>query len=160
VQHLDPSIRDEDEARKLALSLTVVAARGEMDDANPKPRRRAPKGAPLALTDTLDVWAERWCDVREERGLTSVKDDRGRLKKWVFPKLINKQMNQITRRDLEELVEDLDTAVRDEELSSKQPRTSGRLSRRCSTTRADPRRWPSACSPTTPALACAAPTKA
>jgi integrase len=68
---------------------------------------------------TLEDWAEAWCVSREERGLTSVGSDRGRVSKWIVPRLGAKPMAEITRRDLEAFVEYLDDSVREELLSWK-----------------------------------------
>jgi len=69
--------------------------------------------APGPQGETLTDYADRWLADREARGYTSVKDDRGRLTKWVLPELGPRPMAGIVRRDLEQLVERLDTAVRD-----------------------------------------------
>jgi integrase len=96
-------------AREKALRQTKRAAHEALPGVEPKRRR---KDAPAAAGDTFAEWSERWCDARAERGLTSVKDDRGRLRKWVLPSLGPKRMGEITRADLERLVEELDANVR------------------------------------------------
>lgn len=98
---------DEDAAKEKARALTELAARegGELVVPPPKKKTASPD-------DTFAAWAERWCVVREARGLTSVDDDRGRLKKWINPTLGPRPMREITRLDVERLVEELDAHVR------------------------------------------------
>jgi integrase len=102
----------EAKARDRAASLAQLAAKEAL------PRSKG-KGHAMAATDPLASWAERWCAAREERGLTSVDDDRGRLRKWVLPKLGDKPIAEITRTDIEQLVEALDSSVRAGALSWK-----------------------------------------
>ena len=73
---------------------------------------REGSAAPPHVNETLASWSERWCAEREARGLTSVEDDRSRLRKWVFPVLGPRPIAAITSADLEELVERLDRSVR------------------------------------------------
>ena len=80
-----------------------------------------PKAAvvPEPAGETFEAWAERWCQDREKRGLTSVDDDRGRLRKWISPTLGPKPVATMGQADLEALVEILDEKVLDGELSWK-----------------------------------------
>lgn len=109
--------REQAEAR--ARSLTETARHGDGVRAAAQ-ASTAPDGA----GETLAEWSERWCDAREERGLTSVKDDRGRLRRWVLPRLGPRPMAEIKRLDLERLVEELDAAVRAGLLSWKTARNT------------------------------------
>ncbi len=112
-----PAGLTEKQARAKAVSLTETARKGG--------GVLVSKGGGGASSDeTFEVWAERWCKAREERGLTSVKDDRGRLRKWVFPHLGARPMVEIKRLDLERLVEELDASVRAELLSWKTARNT------------------------------------
>lgn len=111
-----PPEMSEARARDKALRLTQRAAKEALPGVAPK---RTPKvGAPPA-GEPFEAWAERWCKAREERGLASVDDDRGRLRKWVFPPWRDKAVVDLTRADVEALVEDLDAHVRAEDLSWK-----------------------------------------
>ena len=107
-----PKGLSEARARDRAASLAELATKEGL------PRPTTKTGAATS-SDTLSSWTERWCAAREERGLTSVGDDRGRLRKWVLPALGDKLMTEITRADLERLVEDLDASVRAGALSWK-----------------------------------------
>lgn len=88
-------------AKEIAASMT------EIDAASPRPAEPAPVPAGESFAD----WAERWCVSREKRGLTTVDDDRGRLRKWINPTLGAKPIESIVRLDVERLVERLDDAV-------------------------------------------------
>lgn len=107
-----PKGLSEARARDRAASLTQLAAKEALPGSTMK-------AGTAASTETFGEWAERWCAAREERGLTSVGDDRGRLRKWVRPALGDKLIAEITRADVERLVEDLDARVRAGELSWK-----------------------------------------
>ncbi len=78
--------------------------------------------APAKTVDgpTLEDWATAWCEDRERRGLTSVDDDRGRLRKWILPRLSpplgKRPIRSIAKVDLQALVEDLDGRVLADEL--------------------------------------------
>ena len=74
----------EAKAREKALVASQLAAK---EGIGVVPKRTTKGVAPVAPppSETFEAWAERWCKAREERGLTSVKDDRGRLRKWVLP---------------------------------------------------------------------------
>lgn len=82
----------------------------------------SPASTAAPVGETFSAWAERWHADRETRGHTSVKDDRGRLSKWVEPSLGKVPMRAITRTDLEKLVEVLDARVRAGELGWKTAR--------------------------------------
>jgi integrase len=107
-----PPEMSEARARDKAKRLTELAAKG----AELAPKAGAEEQPP---GETFAKWSERWCDDRAARGLTSVKDDRGRLRKWVLPTLGNRPMVEIKRLDLERLVEELDENVRADLLSWK-----------------------------------------
>jgi hypothetical protein len=63
-------------------------------------------------SETFAVYADRWFDDRDRRGLSSVDTDRGRITKHVNPTLGPKQIRDVGRDDLRALVERLDDAVR------------------------------------------------
>ena len=67
---------------------------------------------PAETAETLNEWAVRWLDARTERGLASVRQDRGRFNKWISPVLGTRPVADVTRRDLEGFVEQLDADVR------------------------------------------------
>lgn len=102
-----PAGLTEPEARKRAQSMSEAVR--ERDG---KREPTTASGVPPAPGEMLAAWSERWLAARQERGLTSVKDDRGRLRKWVLPTLGPRPMVEIKRVDLERLVEELDAAVR------------------------------------------------
>src|SRR5271155_754823 len=69
-----PPTRSEVEARAEALRLSKLAE----DEGIVGPPKRRPHSNVLAeapADETFEQWVERWCDAREERGLTSVDDD-------------------------------------------------------------------------------------
>ena len=99
-------------AREIAKAMTERAAE---QAATP-----LPVAEPAA--ETFAEWSERWCAEREARGLTSVGDDRGRLRKWICPVLGPKPIagpTKFTKTDVEGLVEHLDARVRADDLSWK-----------------------------------------
>ena len=98
-------------AREIAAAMTERAA----EQAQPQPTAPAPAPEP----ETFEAWAVRWCADREARGLTSVDDDRGRLRKWVHPALGKHPVVAIAKSELEDLVEQLDRQVAEGELSWK-----------------------------------------
>ena len=109
-------------ARDKAQALTDKAQRDERVEAVDP----APIAAPLPPSiggPTLEAWTTAWCVDRERRGLSSVDDDRGRLRKWILPRLTptlgSRLIAEIGKADLEALVEDLDARVRAGELSWK-----------------------------------------
>jgi hypothetical protein len=96
-------------AREIAAALTErEIEKAKLETASPVPQ-----------LETLSAWSDRWCDDREARGLTSVKDDRGRLRKWILPVIGTVPVATFHQADLERLVERLDEQVRAEELSWK-----------------------------------------
>jgi integrase len=101
-------------ARDKAQRLTQLAARKALPGLN----RKRKAGAPPA-GESVATWAERWFTAREQRGLTSVDTDRGRFGRWIAPHLGSKPLVEVTRDDIEALVEHLDTSVRAKELSWK-----------------------------------------
>ena len=86
-------------ARVLAI-LRAGAARRKTDVTSPE-------GEPLA------AWAERWFEDRERRGLVSVRVDRQRLARWVWPVFGAVPLPRLTRAELERLVSALDEHVRE-----------------------------------------------
>ena len=70
-------------------------------------------------TETVAQWSERWLAHREERGYTSVCDDRGRLSAHILPVLGAVYVREVTRAHVEDLVERLDAKVRRGECSWK-----------------------------------------
>jgi len=77
---------------------------------------------PVDTDETVSEWSNRWLTERETRGLTSVKDDRSRLKLHVLPTLGHLPMGLVIRDNVEELVEVLDAKVRAKETSWKTAR--------------------------------------
>jgi integrase len=83
------------------------------------PARRALSGGTPTANRTLRDWAELWFAARAERGLSSVKDDRGRFQSHIDPALGSMLVKEIGRSDVEKFVETLDTRVRAGEMSWK-----------------------------------------
>ncbi len=111
---LEPGLSYE-RAREIAAAMTERAA------VAPTPAS-APPAPETPPAETFKAWATRWCDEREARGLHTVDDDRGRLRKWVYPLVGTKPIagaDRIATVDLEALVERLDEQVREGELSWK-----------------------------------------
>lgn len=81
---------------------------------HPEPRANetAPRG-------TVAAWFEQFAAHRDARGLTSVRDDRGRFRRHVAPVIGGLAMTSVTRENLEELVRSLDAKVQAGELSWK-----------------------------------------
>jgi integrase len=103
-------------AKEAAAALTERAHReGKTQaDVHRKPEQvEAPKGRAVA------DWFAAWLDERERRGLTSVKDDRGRWGKWIAPKLGHLEIAKASTDDLEAFVEHLDERVAAGDLSWK-----------------------------------------
>jgi hypothetical protein len=71
-------------------------------------RKEVEPGSP----ETVAMWFERWLAAREKKGIRSTRNDKGRFTKWVAPLLGPEPIARATRRDLEEVVQHLDQAVR------------------------------------------------
>ena len=119
-------------ARDKAQALTdAAAARGTVEEVQELPEIVAPVDGPI-----LEDWTSAWCDDRERRGLTSVDDDRGRLRKWVLPRLSpplgERPFRAIQNSDIRALVEDLDARVIAEELHWKTAKNCwGNITKMC-----------------------------
>ncbi len=81
---------------------------------------RATARVALSTPETVNEWIERWIMARAAKGLRSSRRvDRGRYLKWIAPRLGTLPIAQVTRRHVEEVVQDLDLAVRAGQLSWK-----------------------------------------
>ena len=107
VVELDPSIPREDRTAARA------CAREVSDYA------RTNGVVPSRIKETVGEWTMRWLAARKERGLASVADDRSRLRHHVLVRLGPKDVRRVSRSDIEDLVEDLDTKVRAKTISWK-----------------------------------------
>lgn len=123
-----PPDMSEARARDKARALTERAvALGIVRETPPEPPK--PKCPPDAA---FRAWCERWCEDRARRGLKSVDDDRGRLRKWILPVLGDMPVATFGQADLERLVEKLDEQVRDGALSWKTARNAwGLVTKAC-----------------------------
>jgi hypothetical protein len=94
-----PGIRENqpEKASAIAKMLSIKLRNGE--------------AVPMGEGETFSIWAERWMDERAARGLSSVADDRGRMRKHVIPIIGVHPMATITRDQIECLVEDLDRKI-------------------------------------------------
>jgi integrase len=63
------------------------------------------------VKETVGEYAKRWHDWREARGLSCVKDDRARMTNHVLSEIGGLDVRAVTRRDLEKLVEHLDSCI-------------------------------------------------
>jgi integrase len=114
-----PPDMSEARARDKARRLSERAAKEALPGVTPK---RGANGVAVVSSEPLAAWCERWCSSREERGLSTVTDDRGRLRKWVLPRFKGVAIQDVRREDLERLVEKLDAATRAGELHWKTAR--------------------------------------
>lgn len=67
--------------------------------------------------ETVEQWSERWLRERRARGLTSVGADESRLRVHILPRIGALPMTEVTRDDLENIVDALDAIVSEEEMS-------------------------------------------
>ncbi len=104
--NLPPTItrRQEQKARSIAAEMANLAVAGRLG-APPPPKPSDPAG------ETLSAWSARWFASRENRGLSSIRADRGRFTTWVLPRLGHLAVAAITRPDVEAWVEWIDTEV-------------------------------------------------
>ena len=96
---LDPSIPRDDEAGAKACALRVS------DEA------RLRGIIPDSVRETVGEWFVRFHAAKEARGLATVKDMRGRAKKWILPGIESKDIRAVTREDIEAIVRRLDLVV-------------------------------------------------
>jgi integrase len=82
-------------------------------------RMRDGASVDAATQKTVNEWFEDWLAARVAKGLRSTANDRTRFTKWISPVIGPKPIALVVRRDLEELVERLDKAVRAKQLSWK-----------------------------------------
>ena len=61
--------------------------------------------------ETVAKWSERWLKAREQRGLATFRHDQGRLKHHVLPLVEGIAMRDVSRTDVERIVEDLDRKI-------------------------------------------------
>ncbi len=79
-------------------------------------------GVPATVNETVKEYSVRWFKAREERGLTTVDDDRGRFNRWFLPRLGNHDVRTVERAHLEDHVGYLDNSVRADQLAAKSAR--------------------------------------
>src|SRR5215213_1096344 len=107
-----PSGLSEAKAREMAAALTE-RARSKNWKTPPKNGALPPPGS------TVAEWSKRWLAHRAQRGLTSVRDDKGRLEHHILPLLGDLAVPAVTRADIERVVADLDSKVRAKEMTWK-----------------------------------------
>ncbi|HEX3345554.1 MAG TPA: hypothetical protein VHS09_13315, partial [Polyangiaceae bacterium] len=75
---------------------------------------RAQEGGfvPDVAREVVNEWVERWAKARRAKGLRTVGTDLVRYAKWIAPVIGTKAIAELTRRDMEEIVQALDRAVR------------------------------------------------
>jgi integrase len=101
----------EAKVREKAASLSERARAGDAVLIRKEKVQEKPQG------EDVRHYAGRWVDERDARGLLSADDDRGRLEKHVLPLLSDRATVEVTRADLEAVVEDLDRKVREDEIA-------------------------------------------
>src|SRR5580692_6074544 len=101
-----PGIAQDQKERAMAVAKIVSA------------RVRRGEGVSFGEGETIAIWSERWLADREARGISSVEDDRGRMRKHVLPVLGPHPIATITRERIEHLVEDLDGKIANEDEES------------------------------------------
>lgn len=106
-QHLDPRITEE-RARDLAAQASALALAEGI--------RRHPKPDP---GETADAWMERWTEDRRARGLTIAEQTAGRWRKWIRPIFGHRPMADVTREEVERVVDKLDQATRAKTIRTK-----------------------------------------
>jgi len=97
---IDPSIPLDDEAAAKACAARMA----------PKVRAKSAADA-KGKAETVGEWFGRLHAAKEARGLSSVKDMRGRATKWILPGIEHKRMADLSREDVEAIVGRLDLAV-------------------------------------------------
>ena len=55
-------------------------------------RYRAVGAVPETSRETVNEWFEKWVEAREDKGLSSTANDRGRFNKWISPTIGTKAM--------------------------------------------------------------------
>jgi len=103
----------EEEARAKAQALSERARRE-----NRVKVQRLPGRADVA-TETLEEWCGRWLAAREARGHADTDNVRWSLGKYVWKRFGDDAMSDITRDDIESIVEDLDVLIANGDLSWK-----------------------------------------
>jgi len=97
---LDPHIALDDQAGAKAAAARMA----------PKVRTTS-LGQLASATETVRDYFARLHAAKEAKGLVTVKDMKGRAKRWVFPLLGDRSINDVTRADGEKLVAQLDAAI-------------------------------------------------
>jgi hypothetical protein len=111
------SPQQKERAREYIASRAEVARANGLTGADfgvkPRARAAAPTTEDARPKETVEGWFKRFHDAKEAKGLSSVKDMRGRAHKWILPGIAHKAMRDgaITRGDLEAVVRRLDAAV-------------------------------------------------
>jgi len=67
--------------------------------------------------ETVGDWATRWVTSRERRGLSSVRDDRSRLRRHVLPEIGGATIARLDTNRLEDLRDELDSKIRNDLLA-------------------------------------------
>lgn len=109
----------------LRKGLTEEEARAKAQQLSERARRenrvKVGRGASHDLTsdETVEDWSKRWLADRESRGLTDIDNVRWNLGKYVLKRFGDDAMSEITRDDIEAMVEDLDRLVASGDISWK-----------------------------------------
>ena len=109
-----PAGETEARARARAASMSEKAKTGEAVLARVDTKAKA---APAPAGETFRAYSDRWVAERDARGLISAHDDRSRLKVHILPLLGDRPIRDITKTDLEALVEHLDGKIQADETS-------------------------------------------
>jgi len=105
--HVQDEMQEQSRARILAGALIEA-------------RQAAPAMAATATGETIAEYATRWLDAREARGISSIRDDRGRMRDHILPILGPHRVDE-SKTDLaaasEQVVAYLDDAIATEEMA-------------------------------------------
>jgi len=67
--------------------------------------------------ETVEQWAERWVKDRKAKGLSAAQDDESRIKTHILPASRNAAMAGVSREQIEDFVQYLDSRVRNKKMS-------------------------------------------
>ncbi len=107
--------------KRLPPGTTEERAKATRDSWNEKaatdPAFFDPQDAPAG--ETVKDYAGRWIEARDAKGNTSIRDDRNRLSKWLYPRLGERTIGSVTKQDIKDLVEMLDARVAAKDIGAK-----------------------------------------
>jgi integrase len=98
-------------AREVAVERSKIARDKNLtgEDFGLRPPSKTAEGKPTG--ETVQQWVDRWLEWRSTRGLSTTSHDRGRLNNYVLPLLGPLPIRDVTRDDIERVVESLDRCI-------------------------------------------------